>query len=209
MRVIKSNKNLILIFTILLFVLNIYFIRKADILAQQGALLKKKITSLNKDALKFKPWVTQRNFENFIEGKKVPLSVLINPVYKNHFSSESKANKLSVVLVATSVDCSSCTEEEIEMWKEFLNHNMSSGIESFSIYHNNTEESLIKFKENYQNLFPVISDPEFLFKRELNIQRTPIILILNNQNRIMYAHIPVSEDKEKTKNFIRKIERIL
>jgi len=209
MRIIKLNKNLILIFTILLIVLNIYFIRKANALAQQGALFKEKIASLNKDILKFKPWVTQRNFENFIEGKKVPLSVLKNSVYKNHFSSESKENKLSVVLVATSVDCSSCTEEEIEMWKEFLNHNMSNGIESFSIYHNNTEESLTKFKQNYQNLFPVISDPEFLFKRKLNIQRTPIILILNNQNRIIYAHIPVSEDKEKTKNFIRKIEKIL
>ena len=105
MRIIKLNKNLILIFTLLLFVLNIYFIKKSDALARQGALLKKKIATLNKDVLKFKPWVTQRNFENFIEGKKVPLSVLENPVYKNHFSSESKVNKLSIVLVATSVDC--------------------------------------------------------------------------------------------------------
>jgi len=208
MRIIKLNKNLILILTVLLFILNIYFIKKADTLAQQGALLKKKIATLNKDVLKFKSWVTQRNFENFIEGKKVPLSVLENPVYKNHFSIKSKVNKLSIVLVATSEDCSSCTEEEIEMWKEFLNHNMSNGIESFSIYHNNTGESLNKFKQDYQNLFPVISDPEFIFKRELDIQRAPVILILN-KNRIIYSHIPISEDKEKTKNFIRKIERIL
>ena len=105
MRIINLNKNLILILTVLLFILNIYFIKKADTLAQQDALLKKKNATLNKDVLKFKPWVTQRNFENFIEGKKVPLSVLKNSVYKNHFSSGLKANKLSIVLVATSVDC--------------------------------------------------------------------------------------------------------
>ena len=94
------------------------------------------------------------------------------------------------------------------MWKEFLNHNMSNCIESFSIYHNNTEESLTKFKQDYQNLFPVISDPEFLFKRELSIQRTPIILVIN-KNRITYVHIPLNNDRDKTRNFIKKIERTL
>ena len=47
MKIIKFNKNLILIFFILFFILNIYFLRKADLLAQQGALLKAQEAALN------------------------------------------------------------------------------------------------------------------------------------------------------------------
>lgn len=209
MKLIRFNKNLIFILTVLFFVSNIYFIIKADQLAKKIALLKTIITTLNKDVLESKPWESERNLENFIEGKKIPSSILNHPIYRELFSDRLMANKLSVLLVATSFDCGSCTKEEVELWKEFFNREGSNGIKIFSIYHNNSEESLNEFKEKYQNVFPVINDPDFLFMRELGIQRTPIIFILNNQNKIIYAHIPLRENKEKTENFIKKIERIL
>lgn len=208
MKTIIFNKYLFLIFTFLLFVLNIYFFNKADLLTRQETLLKSKITDLNKDILRFKPWVTQRNLENFIEGKKVPPSITKNPIYNNYFN-KMRTGKISVVLVGTSSDCSSCTEEEIEMWRQFLNYKGINEINRFSIYHNSNEKSYNDFKKKYNDVFPVICDSTLLFKRELNIQRTPSILVVNNQNRIIYAHIPISEDNEKTKNFIEKIERIL
>ena len=208
MKITLFNKYLVIVFSILLFVLNISLLKKVNSFTEQEKILKDRIAFLNKEMLKLKPSVTERTYENFLEGKKIPFSILNNSVYKNYFFQNPKTNKLLIILVGTSVDCSSCTKEEIEMWKEFFNSSNPNDISAFSIYHNNNDKSLQKFINNYQNIFPVISDPEFLFKRELSIQRTPIILVIN-KNRITYVHIPLNNDKDKTKNFIKKIERTL
>jgi len=206
MRLIEINRKLTIIFIILLIGLIIDLLRKADLNAKQDALFKTKIATLNKDLLEFKPWVTSRKYENFIEGKKIPPSILKNPVYKNYFSENP--NTLSIILVGTSVDCGSCTEEEIKIWNNFFSQETSHNIKKFSIYHSNSKENLKNFKKKYQNVFPVLGDTSFSFMRALEIQRTPVILFLNN-NKIIYAHIPISGDKEKTEDFIRKIKRSL
>ncbi|MFC1557942.1 redoxin family protein [candidate division KSB1 bacterium] len=204
MKLIEFNRKLIIVLLILTVGLYINLLRETDLFAKQNALFKSKITSLNKDLLKFKPWVTTRKYENFIEGKSIPSSILKNHIYKNYFSENSK--RLSIILVGNSADCGTCTEKEIELWKDFFSQNSNSNISKFSIYHSKNQKSTDKFIEKYQEVFPVISDPTFSFLRQLEIQRTPVILFVVN-NKIVYVHIPISEDEEKTENFIKKINR--
>ena len=204
MKLIDLNKKLIFVLLLVIIGLNISLVRKANLLANQSALFKSKITSLNKDALKFKPWVTLRKYEDFVEGENIPSSILKNPVYKDYFSKNS--SKSSIILVGNSADCGACTQKEIDIWKRFFEKESNSNINKFSIYHSRNRKSVDEFKKKYGDIFPVISDSTFSFIRELEIQRTPIILFIYN-NKIIYAHIPISEDEEKTENFIKKVKR--
>lgn len=118
----------------------------------------------------------------------------------------SVRSKKTLILLATSQDCSPCTERELEIWKRFLDGERLEIPMTCMYYRFNTAQ-YGKYEDVYRSIFPFAYDSDGLYEH-LGIDDTPIFLLIDAAGTVIYAHRPDVMHEEKTEEFLKMLVRM-
>ena len=200
--------------TLALFLLTIFFAYRVFSPSGQNAASAeverlRNENSIMKDMVK-RSWRNEYgSYENAVEGMKIPADILSDSIYGSTISRNTEPGRLLVLFAASSSDCIVCTKEEINAWNQFMERVPPDKLDMVFLYYDRTGKGSSEFVKRYGITMPVIPEFRPKFFEALNIQRTPCVFVFDDRRRCLYAHIPLNENKEKTGEFIRKIERLL
>lgn len=145
---------------------------------------------------------SQANIKS-LEVEKKLMGMTIPEKYVKKYIKHHKA----ILLIATSQDCSPCTEAELQIWKKFLDQN-NFAEQTLCIYHRFHENSVGKHESVYKSVFPFTYDQEGLYEF-IAITDTPVALLVNDEGEVLYAHRPDVVNTEKTEKFIDAILKVI
>ena len=119
---------------------------------------------------------------------------------------EYLGGRKTLLLLATSQDCSPCTEKELQIWKEFLT-DTKIGIPMLCLYYRFNKSQYGKYEDVYGSIFPFAYDEHGLYE-DLGVNDTPIILLVDGDGTILLAHRPDVLREEKTNQFLAMLVRM-
>jgi uncharacterized membrane protein YphA (DoxX/SURF4 family) len=183
-------------FVLFLLVLSIYQLMKSNILGEKYSEAKINLSRLTGETQQYRAQIANYELEKRLLGITVP---------KVYIEKYLKHNK-TLVLLATSHDCSPCTETELNVWKEYLNKNKPK-FNVLCLYYNYNENQYGKYEDVYKSLLTFEYDHDKLYEF-LKINDTPIALLIDTEGNIVNAHRPDPMQSEKTKIFLEAINGI-
>jgi hypothetical protein len=166
--------------------------------------------------LKLRIRINQLNDENRLLENKISSSVtedqLIGTVI-NNVSLEAlqpatrQGDNIAFKLLAffSWKDCSSCLTEETLRWREVHGNHK---IPVFAVCVDNDSGAAYGYRAKYNPSFPVLNDLEKSFEK-IKAQRTPLVLLLNDQNKIILAQIAEAGNDAKREKFYYQVSQIV
>ena len=112
----------------------------------------------------------------------------------------------TLLLLATSQDCSPCTERELGIWKKFLGET-KIGIPTLCLYYRFNKGQYGKYEDIYGSIFPFAYDEHGLYEH-LGVDDTPIVLLVEADGTILSTHRPDVMHEEKTEQFLAMLVRM-
>ena len=111
----------------------------------------------------------------------------------NTIISDGKdSNETKIILIYTGFDCQSCVDKGYHILKTLRSQDVSKKILVIS---SNTNIGRDQERNEFYDF--VYNDDKELVRHELKFLITPIILVLNNDNRILHINFPETNSNEK------------
>ena len=107
-------------------------------------------------------------------------------------SKEKGTDENKILLIYTGYDCQSCVDKGYQILKAIQSQNETKKI---FIISSNTNIGRDQERNKYYDF--VYSDEKELVRQELKFLFTPIILVLDKDNRIMHINFPESSSNEE------------
>jgi hypothetical protein len=111
-------------------------------------------------------------------------------------------NKKKIILIYSGYDCQSCVDKGFLILKTLLSQNENHKV---FIISSNTNIGRDQERNNYYDF--VYNDEKDLLRQELKFIYTPVLLILDKDNRIMDVYFPETNSCEQM--IVEKINKII
>jgi hypothetical protein len=214
-RTFFNSRAGILINILIIFILFIGLI----ILRVQNLSLKHDITRRQQEKIKRKQTIHLLNealnhnkLETSLEGMQFPFEKL-KPISRKEPAREiTPKTEYSVFILFAHFDCATCLDWELRIWQSFnITFPKEDKVEIIGIANTEAPEGIYRQTRAIVS-FPVFHDKvgEFSIFSQLNIQKGPVVLFVNNRKKqIIHAHFVEIDNKEKSEMFLEKVKRFV
>lgn len=148
-------------------------------------------------------------------GKEFPEFELENIIGEYDSRNQFKEVQYYVVFVSAFSSCSLCRDDEIRLWKSYLDQTRIEirivGIVPENISNDKQKSAIQRQLQAYRLNFPWFFDRSQILLNYLNLspEQTPIVFLVNSDDIILLAHQAVPYHTIKTKRFHRMLTRLL
>lgn len=115
-----------------------------------------------------------------------------------------KGSSLSFLVIFSPMDCGVCLSERV-LWEELRSQN---GIEILGVAYHPDKRELIQWIKNQRLSIPVVWDSTHRLKDALEIETTPLKLLVNSRGKVIWSD-PVRMTKEERLDFWNDLENAL
>ena len=163
-----------------------------------------RFTDTNVEVLRIKAQL--RDYETRLENTELEKRLVGERIPGDYLKKYTNGTHTLVVL-ATSQDCSPCTESELKVWQSFMKENKRD-INMLCIYYKYYANQYGKYENIYKSIFPFVYDDEKLVEK-LELDDTPVVLLVDAKGKIVIAHRPDVMNVDKTEQFIKKALKLI
>lgn len=118
--------------------------------------------------------------------------------------TKSTFGQLRILSFFSSRDCSTCLEEESSRWEELYR---MTGIPVYAISVDSNITGAYRYQAKFNPKFPLFHDEKRIFG-ELGVQRTPVVLLLDQHDKVIIGYVAEVGNHEKQERFYDQVLRI-
>ncbi len=176
---------------------------------------QKLISQLSTEVDELRSLKESSDLEERLRGKLLPFNELKSLTEESSQKGLFRSNLYTLVLVVSLSNCSSCRDEEIQLWQEFYNSRTSTKCEIVAVFSESvmTEQERTIVKKYVQSfdltmLCFLDQNNKILEFLHLKPEQTPVALLINRFGRIILVHQALAQNPEKTVRFQELVYRL-